>query len=321
MDTETETDANSPISEELMSQIRENLESNTMNRIYSGFRAKVVSRDAYNQLTVTKVDSGDVDWPANITATLIMTFSVGALVGQNFVIASNTALTTGNATVTINTTSPNPSFPAGYPVANDVFLVMYAQTGQAHTHNGIDSAPIGSTQLIYRNSTDRFPPVADSYTSGVEYVYFSPAYNSYPSQQVNIAMRSIFKGLQVSCTMRVDSSTNFSVLPTVVFANYISAQATTNVDGTGSSHVTNVYAPVSSSVTVLNTTFDGLNTANDSSRAVRLDLPYIDISSLGLVDGDTIRLTLSATPWGGSITSATDLNVSEITVFGLTRLM
>lgn len=134
----TETDANSPISEELMSQIRENTESNTLNRIYSGYRAKVVSRDSDTQLTITKINSGDPDWRANIAANLVITFRSGGILGENFEVASNTALTTGNATLVIT----GGTFPAGEPGVDDELLVMYAQTGQAHTHDGLNSAPL-----------------------------------------------------------------------------------------------------------------------------------------------------------------------------------
>jgi len=149
----TETDANSPLSEELMSQIRENTESNTMNRIYSGYRAQVVTRDSDTQITIEKVDNNDADWATNIAASLVLVFQDGVGLGQDFAVTANTELldTPDTATVTISGVYPVGLLPG------DILLIMYAQTGLAHTHDGIDSAPVGGDKLILSNATGTGP--------------------------------------------------------------------------------------------------------------------------------------------------------------------
>lgn len=140
----TETDANSPINEELMSQYRENIESNIMDVKYSGFRFKVVTVDSDTQMTVTKVDSGDEDWSSGAFAQLITSMQTGVALGNNYIIASNTALTTGNATLTFTgTTLLSDSI-----IAGDIGLIMFSFTGVGHTHDGIDSPAIGSDLLL-----------------------------------------------------------------------------------------------------------------------------------------------------------------------------
>ena len=135
----SETDANSPLSEELMSQLRENTEANTMNRIYAGYRAKVVTRDSDTQLTIAKISDDDQDWPANIAAGLLLVFRTGAALSESFAITANTELLDSPDTATITTSG---TFPTGL-LADDEFVMMYVQTGMAHTHDGVNSAPVG----------------------------------------------------------------------------------------------------------------------------------------------------------------------------------
>lgn len=144
-----ETDANSPLSEELMSQYRENIEANFMDTKYVNRRFEVVSVDSDTVMTVQKVDSGDPDWSLNEFTGLIVTMQSGLALGNNYKISLNDILTTGTATITFTgTTLTGDNIAAG-----DIGYIMYAFTGYAHTHDGIDSAPIGAENLI--NQSDR----------------------------------------------------------------------------------------------------------------------------------------------------------------------
>jgi len=136
----TETDANSPISEELMSQIRENLESNMKDTKYSGLRFEVVSVDSDTQMTVTKVDPGDEGWEAGELALLITSMQTGNALGFNYNINVNTALSTGTATITYTGTT----LLSDGILAGDIGLIMYSFTGVAHTHDGINSPAISA---------------------------------------------------------------------------------------------------------------------------------------------------------------------------------
>lgn len=143
----TETDANSALSEELMSQIRENIESNIMDTKYYGSRFEVVSVDSDTEMTITKVDAGDPDWSEDEFTLLLATMRTGFAIGNNYQILSNDPLTTGNATITFTGTT----LTADGIVAGDIGLIMYTMTGQAHTHDGLDSPAIGSNDIWHRD--------------------------------------------------------------------------------------------------------------------------------------------------------------------------
>ena len=159
----SETDANSPLSEELMSQLRENTEANTMNRIYSGYRAQIVTRDSDTQLTMAKISDDDQDWATNIAVGLILVFRTGAALSESFTITANTQLLDSPDTATITTSG---TFPTGL-LAGDEFVMMYVQTGRAHTHDGVDSAPIGSDINI--GSAGTAPTIYGGYSEGVDH--------------------------------------------------------------------------------------------------------------------------------------------------------
>lgn len=140
----TETDANSPISEELMSQLRENGENNTLMTIYTGLSAQVVTRDSGIQLTIEKINVGDVDWASGEANALIVTMTSGTAIGQNYTVLNNTALNGGSLTATLTTTD---TYSADI-IAGDTLKIMYLRTGSAHTHDGIDSPIVGGGRIF-----------------------------------------------------------------------------------------------------------------------------------------------------------------------------
>lgn len=146
----TETDANSPLSEELMSQYRENIESNLMDTKYSGKRFEIVSVDSDVQLTVQKVDSGDPDWAANELVLLVASMQSGLALGNNYDIATNGELNSVSTTATLTFTGS--TLLTDGVQAGDVGLIMYSFSGQAHTHDGLDSPAIGAED-IFRTET------------------------------------------------------------------------------------------------------------------------------------------------------------------------
>jgi len=168
----TETDANSPISEELMSQIRENMESNMMDTKYTGLRFEVVSVDSDTQMTVTKVDSGDDDWAAGQLSLLITSMQTGNALGFNYDIDNNTELNTGTSTITFTGTT----LLSDGILAGDIGLIMYSFTGIAHTHDGKNSPAVSAEDNWYEStyndtwtapSTPAYPPaLAPEYYSG-----------------------------------------------------------------------------------------------------------------------------------------------------------
>lgn len=155
----TETDADSPVNEELMSQYRENIEGNTMNRIYTNRRAKVVTRDSDTQLTIEKIDNNDLDWDDGVSSGLQIVFKTGIALGITYRAQNNTELLDTPDTATLTTTD---SFATGIG-AGDELLIMYVQTGYAHTHDGVDSAPLGAENMINFHSTGAFRIINSDY--------------------------------------------------------------------------------------------------------------------------------------------------------------
>jgi len=183
----TETDANSPLSEELMSQIRENLETSIMSTIYTGLTGVITNIDntipAAPVLTIT---AGSEAWGNNQAAGLRCVFDGTQSIGEFRTVTSNDAIpASGSGDVTLaSALSTNVA-------VGDSILIMYTITGKGHTHNGTDSAPVGVDVAVGSlgavSVTDSDPVVPFGPTES------SPGIKTYPIElTLNSAMKSVY---------------------------------------------------------------------------------------------------------------------------------
>ena len=149
----TETDANSPLSEELMSQYRENGEAAQLGIIDSGRKARVTNNGSgSNVLTVEKIVNTDPSWLANELVQLMMVVVTGNAIGLNYVIAANTQLDDLPDTATITVTGAN--FQADGIVVGDEIKILFRIVNHGHTHDGLNSMPLAVSSLVLsENST------------------------------------------------------------------------------------------------------------------------------------------------------------------------
>lgn len=133
---ESETTVNSPVSEEMMSQIRHNLEELFYYDRYTGFSGTLSSAP-----TATVLTDSTKTWATNGFANQIVVMMSGAAQGYFATIASNTATTI---------TCSGSSFLIMGAASGDTFAVFYARSSTTgHNHNGTNSAPAGSLSMIY----------------------------------------------------------------------------------------------------------------------------------------------------------------------------
>lgn len=318
----TETDANSPLSEELLSQVRENIESNTMNRIYSGYRAQVVSRIDGTNLEIEKIDDADPDWPTDIAATLILAFRSGAALGQDFEITANTELLDSPDTATV-TIAGTPDFPTSI-LAGDQVLVMYAQTGVAHTHDGIDSAPVGGEKLVGTYDGTFVGP--SSLVNGGTYYLFSNYVGTgdLGDTQTYFSYDASYKGLRARFTLTQTGGWTTWNSDIELWLSIHKPGAVTNlynIDSTGSL----VTFPFTSSIDQSNTVTiarDTIRSVGTNNYDVVVDLPLWDITGLTgtLVDGFQYPISLAMDVSLAS-TTGTNFSFSQFRVYSTTTLV
>lgn len=290
-----ETDANSPLSEELMSQYRKNIEAMVMDNKASGIRFTVTSVGTSpneNQITVEKVDSGDPDWLANQYENLVVTFAESSLgAGNNFTIDSHTALV-GSGTAVI-TAVAGTNFGGAGVAAGDEGYIFYVLTGRGHTHNGTDSAPLAVSTLL--SSDDEVYQSNDLRLT-----------TSIDTPWRTIIGRNGMTGVEAFVSLRRPSSNSDGSGTQYNFSGYGTLTIYTEVRGTGSSYTAssdNGFQSKTNSAltgTSLVITAAEFDTVASGTEEIRIKIPILQIGSLGLSsdEGFTIRVALEFNPNG-----------------------
>lgn len=231
----TETDANSPITEELMSQSRENTETSILSTINTGLRAKVATGGVgTTTLTIEKIDAGDLDWFANDAQLLTMIIRTGVAIGQPYTVTSNTALVgAGTATVTVT----GADFATDGIVVGDELMILYNISRAGHTHNGVDSKPIGVSQMVWDMGSD-------TYTHPGDILSGTPAPIAYPFYfRYEIGMRGLIFSVATTLTASTFPPTTFQYISPFGYYIRVPAQRVHDTDGTYLPATTQVTSP------------------------------------------------------------------------------
>jgi len=292
----SETDANSPLSEELMSQIRNNLEAATMDVKFTGHRFEVVSVDSTDTLTIEKVDPGDPDLVANQFNDLTVTFlAPSTAIGLVYTVVSSTALVGAGTATLVLSTSGTINLGNDGVNAGDVGYFMYVNTGISHTHNGVDSATLGVSGLLARvgsrTTTWASSSSATSYsgrniTAAGDFYVTNTESNALFQHGVTIQQRLAMRGIDCYLSIRLandNSIFSWSSMGTLSLYLYTiipggSNNYTIKDDGTLLTEAASTIT--GNSITISNTAFDTIPAAYEES--IRVKLPTLDISSLGL---------------------------------------
>jgi hypothetical protein len=124
----SDTTANAPLSEELFSQIRQNLEEVYRYNRYAGLSGTLTSNPTDTLLT----DTGATGWIASALVGLTVVVMSGAAQGYTAVITANTTTTITCSAATFSTYGM---------LSGDKIEIYYTRNDSTgHTHNGIDSA-------------------------------------------------------------------------------------------------------------------------------------------------------------------------------------
>lgn len=310
----SETDANSPLSEELMSQIRNNLEAATMDVKYTGIRFSVDSVDSTSTLTVSKVAPGDRDWLANEFVGLNVTFlQPSTAIGLIYTVVSNTALTGAGTSTLVLSTSGTIDLPNDGVAAGDEGYFMYVNTGVAHTHNGTDSANLAVSTLLYSIEKNQGPgatlSIGQNFVSEPMPIIFRPGMTGIrvfvnlqqltsANDPESTAYRSWADYNDVTFTLETASSGNTYTLST---DNGFQSRANTGISG--------------SSLTLTNAQI-GTIVNNANNRNVRIKVPDLQIGTLGLSadEGFTavLRVNFAGTGISNSYGWINQLNVYSV---------
>jgi hypothetical protein len=136
---ESDTTYNSPVSEELFSQMRQNLEELFYYDRYTGFDG-TLSVDP----TATLLTDSTKLWAVNGFANQIVVMTSGAAQGYFATVASNTSTTI---------TCSGSSFLIMGAKSGDTFSIFYARSETTgNTHNGTNSAAAGSIYTVYESA-------------------------------------------------------------------------------------------------------------------------------------------------------------------------
>jgi hypothetical protein len=138
----SETTANAPLSEELLSQIRQNLEELYRYTRYAGIDGTLTSDPTETLLT----DTGAVGWVASALVGLTAVITSGNAQGYTAVITANTTTTITCSAATFST--------FGVASGNTIEIYYTRNDTTGHTHDGIDSsAGLSFFSRVYDKST------------------------------------------------------------------------------------------------------------------------------------------------------------------------
>lgn len=298
----SETDANSPLSEELMSQIRNNLEAATMDVKYTGIRFSVDSVDSTNTLTVSKVAPGDRDWLANEFVGLTVTFlQPSTAIGLVYTVVSNTALTGAGTSTLVLSTSGTIDLPNDGVAAGDEGYFMYVNTGVAHTHNGTDSANLAVSTLLYSLEETQGPGV--TLATGQNFL----------SVPMPIMFRAGMTGVRVFVNLQQPTSNSdpdspsyiaWSTYNDVTFTLETASSGTTNTLSTDNGFQSRANTGITGSSLTLTNAQSATIASNANNRNVRVKVPDLQIGTLGLSADEGITLVLRVQFAGTGVSSS-----------------
>ena len=165
----TETDSESPLSEELMSQYRENVETSVLGTIGTGKRAIITDNGTGSDvLTLVKSSPADPNWIAGELIGLVLTITSGLGIGLAYTITANTALVgTGSSLITV----AGADFESDGILIGDTILITFVITDHGHTHNGIDSMPL-NVRTMFSSQVSGITTNIDGAYSTIHTVYY-----------------------------------------------------------------------------------------------------------------------------------------------------